>query len=60
MGLSSDSLISFLWIPCEQLSDYYLSILRKLFSNFSKTTYKFPENYLAISGLLLSDFSLLA
>ena len=60
MGLSSDSLISFLWIPCEQLSDYSLSISRKLFSNLSKTTYQFPENYLANYGLLLSDFSLLA
>jgi len=45
MGLYSDSLIL---------------IYGYLASNFQITPYQFPENYLAISGLLLSDFSLLA
>lgn len=45
MGLSSDSLIL---------------IYGYIASNFQITPYQFTGNYLAISGLLLSDFSLLA
>ena len=56
MGLSSDSLTSFLWIPCEQLSDYSLSISRKLFINFPKTIYQFPDYSLAILVYSLDTF----